>query len=46
MVSLLPLLDSNECAAGVTEVLLLFRKLVLAQSDTQTTVPVKLVISR
>lgn len=32
---LLVLLNSNECAAGVMEILHLFRKIGLAQSNTQ-----------
>ena len=46
MVSLLLLLNSNECAAIVMEIFANLRKLVLTQSDTQKTVPLALVISR
>ena len=46
MVSLLPLLNFNQCAAGVMEILFLFRKLVLTQSDIQKIVSVSLDISR
>ena len=35
MVSVLQLLNSNECAAEVMEILFLFRKLILPQSDTK-----------
>ena len=35
MVSVLQLLNSNECAAEVMEILFLFRKLILSQSDIQ-----------
>ena len=35
MVSVLQLLNSNECAAEVMEILFLFRKLILSQSDTK-----------
>ena len=45
MVSLLPLLNFNQCATGVMEILL-FRKLVLTQSDIQKIVSVSLDISR
>lgn len=46
MVSLLPLLNFNQCATGVMEILFLFRKLVLTQSDIQKIVSVSLDISR
>ena len=55
MVSVLQLLNSNECATEVMEILFLFRKLILSQSDTKKkqknpkktkTVPVKFVICR
>ena len=35
MVSVLQLLNSNECAAEVMEILFLFRKLILSQFDTK-----------
>ena len=43
---LLSLLNSNECAPGIREILLLFRKLILTKSNIQKTVPVTLVISQ
>ena len=46
MVSLLPLLNSNEYAAEIMEMLFLFRKLELTQSNIQKIVQVTLVISR
>ena len=45
MISLLPLPNSNECAAEVMEILFLFRKLLVTPSDTKKMVSVTLVIS-
>ena len=42
MVFLLSLLNSNESAPGVMEILFLFRKIVLTQFHTPKTVPVTL----